>query len=588
MKLLIILLAMAGVGLGAFHSYQQRQLLIEAALLSEAYDLTGPVKLRLSDYYVQHGVMAADNAEAGLAAPRSIFGASVKRVTVNLGGVITVDFDDEAGKSSLTLTPSLSTVRGLLNWRCTSESVDPDVLEKIKPACHHLPATDQSELMHAIANRQLVSVEALLARGVKPSAIVNGNSPLMLAAKIGDVDIVNALLAAGAPVDHDALNTQRRTPLMVAIAANHAEVAATLLAHKASINVSDYQGNTALDHAKNTDARLGGERYVLMLSASLNPRFGVQDVENESSSVLQKQPDYLSLYKELSDAVQHCQPQTIRSVLRLHGEFGDQGIKDGMPISQHMKQPGCRVHLQQYLAGKSLYQFAVRASLLQVARSCNVKDAEKLFNRHSDAELVYKVDGVSLLEQAVHSGCTEIVSSLLRRRGEDIALPADLLISALENSPSDKLLRIVSILTAADIDVNAVDRKMRTPLGVAIAIEQPVVAKYLIDAGADVSKQTRSGSYPLIDASQKGYDHLVTQLIKSGAQINAQDRVGRSAILVAVAQEHRRLVDILLRSGANPRIKDKNGIDAVILAQSKDQRHLQRLLTASASSAIEQ
>ncbi|PIE38633.1 MAG: hypothetical protein CSA54_00095, partial [Gammaproteobacteria bacterium] len=99
-------------GAGALHSWHSRNLYVQAALLSEAFNITSPVKLRVADHYVTQGVMPHDNADADLPRPDSIFGTSVKRVAINRGGVIMVDFDEEIGAQAMAFTPTISTVSG--------------------------------------------------------------------------------------------------------------------------------------------------------------------------------------------------------------------------------------------------------------------------------------------------------------------------------------------------------------------------------------------------------------------------------------------------------------------------------------------
>jgi len=67
---------------GAFHTYIARSQYIDAALLSEAFALTSPLKQSVADYYLQNGVMPHSNEDAGLSAPDSIFGTSVKRIAI--------------------------------------------------------------------------------------------------------------------------------------------------------------------------------------------------------------------------------------------------------------------------------------------------------------------------------------------------------------------------------------------------------------------------------------------------------------------------------------------------------------------------
>jgi hypothetical protein len=175
-KLLIIVLAMIATGAGALHSWHTRGLYVKAALLSEAFNLASHVKLRVSDHYIKHGAMPHDNEVAGLPPPRSIFGTSVKRVAVNRGGVLIVDFDEKIGTRAMTFTPAISPVSGLLNWTCSSDSIEPAVLELLRPSCSYLPASRESRLMHAIANTDLPLVDLLLGEGAQPDAVVNGSA----------------------------------------------------------------------------------------------------------------------------------------------------------------------------------------------------------------------------------------------------------------------------------------------------------------------------------------------------------------------------------------------------------------------------
>jgi len=64
-----------------------------------------------------------------------------------------------------------------------------------------------------------------------------------------------------------------------------------------------------------------------------------------------------------------------------------------------------------------------------------------------------------------------------------------------------KQVAIAGALIVAGVDVNYRDVKGATPLGEAISLDQPVVSKYLVDAGADVSAPTRNKSFPLIEGS---------------------------------------------------------------------------------------
>ncbi len=584
-KTLIILIAMVVMGAGALHSYQKRNLLIQAALYSEGFNLSESVKVRVADHYVQHGVMPHDNQSADLPPEKSIYGTSVKRVSVNRSGVVLVDFEEEIGALSMIFSPSISPVSGVVTWRCTSDTIDPDVLTLLKPRCDWTAATKEGRLLNAIANSQEDEVASLLAQGANPDGVVNGNSPLMLAAKVGNTAIVKLLLERGASVDNNALNSERRTPLMVAITSNNADIVSALLAQGASVTRRDYKGLTAQDHAVNTDRRLGGERYELMVLARLNPNFaGKPKLKNSVGRSDSEQMTHLiGLYDEYRQAANDCHIQRLSRLLATENDFNAKELIDGEPLFNHITKPACRETLAQFIKTKPSYQKSLDAKVNQAAVQCNVKLVDELLSDNDNINVLSSDGRQSIVERSVSSGCANLVSFLIRRENLSGELSDNLLMQAIRQAPQSSVLNLVGVLIEADIDTNVQDKQGQTALAAAISLEQPVVAKYLVDAGAQVNAPTMNKSYPLIEATKKGYNHLVTQLIRQGADINQKDSMGRTALLAAVAKGDQRLVDTLLRSGANALLKDQNGINAVILAESKNYRQIYTQLTASAS-----
>jgi len=77
---------------------------------------------------------------------------------------------------------------------------------------------------------RILAIAAALAAGLAPMAIASdgdAGSRLLRAAGSGDLVEVRRLLAAGAPIEaHDG---QGRTPLLLAVDANHVEIAKALL-----------------------------------------------------------------------------------------------------------------------------------------------------------------------------------------------------------------------------------------------------------------------------------------------------------------------------------------------------------------------
>ncbi len=572
---------MIAVGAGSLHSYHERNLFIQAALLSEAYTLIAPVKRQISDHYVRHGMMPHDNADAGLPPAHSIFGASVKRVAINRGGVLLVDFEEEIGKQTLTFSPSINSASGLLDWRCTSDSIENKVLEKLKPSCTYLPGTLSSKLMHAIANQSIKDVNRLLAEGAKADAVVNGNTPLMLAAKIGDPTIVELLIDAGATVDNNAVNAERRTPLMVSITSNKADVAALLLSRGASTTRTDYRGLTAHDHAVETDRRLGGQRYVLLVAARLNPDFAGRHQFGKNARPVARQEDMQALYAKLRNTAKECNTYRLSSMLSNQNDFDPSILIDGKAIIEHTSKPECSIALLEFLETRKSYQLAMNSRFADAMQACDVRRVEQILQDNATLSVFRQVGRESHFQKTVISGCSNVISMLTRKQLINGELEDDILITAIRHAPQSRLVELVGVLITAGANVNAIGRNGETALSLAIALEQPVVAKYLVDANADVNLETGNHSYPIIEASKKGFEHLVNQLIQHGADVDQQDQLGRTALVSAVAQGQNRLVNTLLRAGADVRQKDQNGINALSLAESKNLGHIHSLLTAS-------
>ena len=115
-----------------------------------------------------------------------------------------------------------------------------------------------------------------------------------------------------------------------------------------------------------------------------------------------------------------------------------------------------------------------------------------------------------------------------------------------------KDLEIVKLLIKQGANVNAKDRKGKTPLH--HLVNQLEIVKLLIKQGANVNAKDRKGKTPL--------HHLVNQLeiakllIKQGANVNAKDEKGKTPLHLA---DHLDIVKILVKNGANVNAKDKFG-----------------------------
>lgn len=583
MKQIIILLVVLAVAAGAWHAWIERSATDKLALFSEGPNISIPIKSRISEYHSKLGIMPSDNNDVGLPSPERLYGSGVKRVAINQGGVVMVDFSERIGDQSMIFTPELNAADGSLDWTCSSESIDEAVLEKLVPICHRQSLSAGKQLMHAIANIESDNIEALLATGVSPDIVVHRNTPLMLAARVGDVASIEQLLEAGAAVDNPADESEGRTPLMVAITHNLPAAASLLLAKGASAKLTDYLGMSAMDYAVISDRSLGEGNFVQMMSAQLRTEFsepGLGAAQSVMDAEIEERRRQ-SLYLEYIRAAENCHAQRLISLFREAGELGSSELVEGVPLAENIRLPKCAPQLLTHLQSKPSYNVSAMAYLAARTQQCDVRAVMRGLQENPELDVMRRYNGRNLIDRAVSSGCHTVLRLFVRERNLDGKLDDAVIVTAISLAPQKTLVKLISNLIAAKADVNGRDRQGRAPLTTAIALEQPVIAKFLVDAGASVGYRTSNASFPIIEATKKGYEHLVLQLVAAGADLDARDRRGRTALFAAVNRGHERLVTMLVRAGADTRITDQNGISAVELAESRNLESIKSVLVAS-------
>jgi len=114
---------LAAIAIPAYQDYTIR------AQVSEGLNLAAGAKAAVTEYYQDRGILAANNADAGLSPALSIAGNYVKSVTV-AGGQITVAYSKAAPQrannaidtATLLLTPNVANP-GSVDWNCTGGNI---------------------------------------------------------------------------------------------------------------------------------------------------------------------------------------------------------------------------------------------------------------------------------------------------------------------------------------------------------------------------------------------------------------------------------------------------------------------------------
>ncbi len=98
-----------------------------------------------------------------------------------------------------------------------------------------------------------------------------------------------------------------------------------------------------------------------------------------------------------------------------------------------------------------------------------------------------------------------------------------------------------------------------TPLAIAAANGQAIIASLLIQSGADVNARDRGEYTPLHWAAFFGHTTVASLLLKNGASINALQNTRSTPLMLAVLRNHLGMVTLLVNQGANKNLASQDG-----------------------------
>ncbi|MDB4224347.1 ankyrin repeat domain-containing protein [Granulosicoccus sp.] len=486
-QLLIIVLAMLVTSAGALHSWYSKDLYVKAALLSEAYPIASAVKTQVSDHFIEFGVLPNSNIEANLPSADSFFGTSVGRVNVRQGGLIQVGFDGNGllGDGAMTFSPAVSPVTGYLYWRCSSDSIDKHVLRKIRPACNYEPASLESDLIKTIENRNLPAFIKVMELGVVLDGFSNGVTPLMSAASIGDLEVLNRLIEQGADVNLQAKNHDGLTAIMIAIRNRHSHIVSRLLASGASTTIKDKHGRSALNHATQISRQFGDVRMYSMVGQVQNPQFMAHPAES-----------YLPTFAKRSS---QSSRETLKRKIKMLGD---------------------------------LCPYAAVANLRsRIKSSCDsaVSNLPELSDEKPELALTTLNLAIEeLAEPILLEHIDEFVISPEQINAQGLMGQTSLMKAISVNKPE-----FASKLIDLGADVNGLSINRSRPLIEASKLGNTQLVRQLMNEGADLNAADSMGRTALLAAVGRGHEGVVGTLIQAGAETRTTDANGIDAFLLA-------------------------------------------------------
>lgn len=139
----------------------------------------------------------------------------------------------------------------------------------------------------------------------------------------------------------------------------------------------------------------------------------------------------------------------------------------------------------------------------------------------------------------------------------------------------------VSLFLKAGFDPSVADSKGTPLLSLAVRAQYPAIVNLLIEAGADINRQSEDRGYsPLMDAAQKGDIEMARTLLGRGANPNLKSKDGQTALIICAGRSDERLSELLVGYGADPKVVDSLGMSALSYAKLFHNEKLMALFNA--------
>ncbi|PSN59120.1 hypothetical protein BS50DRAFT_614690 [Corynespora cassiicola Philippines] len=151
------------------------------------------------------------------------------------------------------------------------------------------------------------------------------------------------------------------------------------------------------------------------------------------------------------------------------------------------------------------------------------------------------------------------------------------------------------LVSIEEVDVNSKDKQGIMPLLIAAEKGHDVVARLLIEGGADVNAQGGIYGNALYAASWRGHKDTVELLVKAGADVNAQGADVKAqggfygnALYAASERGHKDIVELLVEAGADVNAQGGKYSNALYAASERGHKDIVELLRKAGATLLSQ
>ncbi|XP_061667440.1 kinase D-interacting substrate of 220 kDa B [Syngnathoides biaculeatus] len=360
----------------------------------------------------------------------------------------------------------------------------------------------------------------------------NGQTPLMLAAEQGSLDIVQELIRQGANVNLDDVDCW--SALISAAKEGHVEVVKELLENSAYIEHRDMGGWTALMWAS-YKGRVEVTKALLENGANPNTtgQYSVYPIIWASGR------GHADIVKLLLDggAKVNCSDKYGTTSLIWASRKG------------HFE---CVMHLLEHGADVDQDGANSMTALIVAVKGGFTDVVKELLKRNPNVNMTDK-DGNTALMIAAKEGYTEIVQDLLDA-GTYVNIPDRSGDTVLIGAVKGGHVAIVRALLHKYADIDIRGQESKTALYWAVEKGNATMVRDILQCNPDTETCTKDGETPLIKATKMRSIEIVELLLDKGAKVSAVDKKGDTPLHIAIRGRSRRLAELLLRNPKDGRL----------------------------------
>ena len=421
-------------------------------------------------------------------------------------------------------------------------------------------------------------------------------TPLILAARMGETEIVDLLLKKGADINaRDRVDgsplSQGYSALMYAASKNHLDTVQILLAgsRKPNVHLQNKFGKTALWFAVENE----NLEMVKVLFAGGSK---INSPDNAGNSVL-------------TATIEHAQYDILDFLVAKGADVNLANYAGVTPLMSAVDRasantPAGLAYITKFLTFKPKLDFEQiknngcgYSALHAAARIGFINVIKLLLDNGANINIQSLATGGTPLHTAAGTKNTDVARYLISRGAKTEILDASGF-TPITHAVIQVNLDMVKVLveSGAVIDTRSPNDIMRTPLIFAAANIDPfkhkdyiAIMNYLLDKKASIDFQAVNGSTALMAAAMSSNHSQALEkavlLINRGAKIDMTNRSGETALMFASGAGNEKMVKLLIDKGAGIQLKNRSGETAMSYAKRSGKRDIVTLLESKGARA---